>query len=154
MTKTIYSIGYGNRKVEDFIAHLKKYNIEKLIDIRTNPVSRFQPSYNKKKLMDFLPSIGVDYIFLGDELGGKPKDANLYYNGVLDYCKVNQSIDYINGLNKLRAYINEGYTICIMCCETDPEKCHRKTLVGETLLGNGIWTHHIDKVGNIPNINL
>lgn len=35
---TIYTIGYGNRSMEDFIQLLKRYQIEYLIDVQSVPL--------------------------------------------------------------------------------------------------------------------
>ncbi|QNU25062.1 DUF488 family protein [Geobacillus zalihae] len=49
MNKTpIYTIGYGNRNITDFISILTKYNIQYLVDVRTNPMSSYDPSYKKE----------------------------------------------------------------------------------------------------------
>ena len=126
--KNIYSIGYGSRKIDDFIELLRRYNISTIIDIRTMPASRFQPSFSKKRLSDTLHLEDIEYIFLGKELGGKPADIQLYTNGVIDYDKLAQSTLYVKGINDLICLSNTK-TVCIMCAELKPESCHRKHLV-------------------------
>ncbi|MBS1614418.1 MAG: DUF488 domain-containing protein [Bacteroidetes bacterium] len=84
-TKTIYSIGYGNRKIEDFILLLKRYGINTLLDIRSKPLSRFQPACNKEKPQEHLRNEDIVYLFMGGELGAKPKDPKYYVNGVVSY---------------------------------------------------------------------
>lgn len=37
MESTIYSIGHGNKKIEDFIDELKNYEISYVLDVRPNP---------------------------------------------------------------------------------------------------------------------
>ncbi|HEY9176897.1 MAG TPA: DUF488 domain-containing protein [Flavipsychrobacter sp.] len=142
--KKIYSIGYGSRNIDDFIAILKSHNITTLVDIRSMPASRFKPDYNKHRLSEKLLSEGIEYIFSGDSLGGKPKQEGLYTNGVLDYDKVAVSAQYKEGIEALISLANEN-TICIMCAELRPEECHRKNLVGDTLLSLGIDLFHLDE---------
>lgn len=43
MSPEVYTIGYGNRNIQTFIQLLQKYEIQILIDVRTNPFSRFNP---------------------------------------------------------------------------------------------------------------
>jgi uncharacterized protein (DUF488 family) len=149
MAKKIYSIGYGNRKIEQFTELLKKYEINLLLDIRSNPASRFQPSFNKKALVESLRSSQIDYLFMGTQLGGKPKEESLYSNGILDYDKVNTWPEYQNGIVTLINLLDQGFKICIMCAELNPEECHRKNLVSETLYLKDIETEHIMKEGTL-----
>ena len=51
--KNIYTIGHGNRKQEDFLALLKDFAIEYLIDVRSQPYSKFNPQYNQHELKFF-----------------------------------------------------------------------------------------------------
>ncbi|MGN6177950.1 MAG: DUF488 family protein [Mucilaginibacter sp.] len=46
----IYTIGHGNRKTDDFIYLLKKYEIELLVDVRTYPYSRFHTQFRQAAL--------------------------------------------------------------------------------------------------------
>ena len=46
----IYSIGYGNRSLENFLLILKRFNIDFLIDVRSSPFSKFKIEYNKNEL--------------------------------------------------------------------------------------------------------
>ncbi|WP_276132321.1 DUF488 family protein [Polluticoccus soli] len=144
----IYSIGYGNRNNAHFLSLLEQFNIQILIDIRTNPVSRFQPNYSKKRLEDYLSQNGVKYVFMGAELGGKPKDQSLYLNGKLSYDLVDKSPDYKTGIQKL-IQLSEDVNTCIMCCELKPRECHRASMVGRTLLQLGTDVIHIDERGDI-----
>ena len=61
MQTKLYTIGYGNRKIEDFIMLLKKYEIKLLVDIRSMPYSRFRPSFNKNVLEQYLVNENIDY---------------------------------------------------------------------------------------------
>lgn len=80
MQFSIFTIGYGNRGIEEFIEILKKYEIKVLIDIRSIPYSRFRPSFNTNVLQQYLLNESISYRFMGKELGGKPDDENLYHN--------------------------------------------------------------------------
>ena len=62
--KPLYTIGHGNRKPEDFLAMLKDFGIEYLIDVRSQPYSKFNPQFNQNDLKFFLEFFLGD-IFLG-----------------------------------------------------------------------------------------
>ena len=51
--KPLYTIGFGNRKPEDFLVLLKDFGIEYLIDVRSQPYSKFNPQYNQNELKFF-----------------------------------------------------------------------------------------------------
>lgn len=143
----MFSIGYGNRKFEDFVILLKWYGIDTLIDIRSKPVSRFQPAYNKARLSENLKDAGIHYIFMGAELGAKPKDEKYYVNGRISYERIKTTTEYQNALKQLIQLSEQGKTICTMCCELKPAECHRKGLVGESLFEIGVITNHITETG-------
>lgn len=130
---TIYSIGYGNRTIETFISLLNRYMIQRVIDVRTNPFSRFNPNFRRQKLEDNLVKANIQYEFMGDRLGGKPSEAIMYHEGKLQYENIIHSQQFINGINGLIMLCKEQNKIAIMCSELDPNKCHRKTIIGRYL---------------------
>ena len=86
MDKQIYTIGHGNRKSEDFLTLLKHYEIQYLIDVRSQPYSKFNPQYNQNELKFFLERNNIKYIFMGDSIGGRPDDKSCYdFEGKVDY---------------------------------------------------------------------
>ena len=60
--KEIYTIGYSGSKIEDFINTLKKYNINSVIDVRSNPHWQFYVDYNKENLENTLKTNKIIYI--------------------------------------------------------------------------------------------
>jgi uncharacterized protein (DUF488 family) len=74
----ILTIGHSNHALGMFIQLLKAINIEVLVDIRSNPYSRFTPQFNKDNLKKAIQASGMKYLFLGKELGGRP------YQTILD----------------------------------------------------------------------
>ena len=79
MEKTpLYTIGHGNRKLEDFLFILKDFKIDYLIDVRSMPYSKFNQQYNQNELKSILETHGITYVFMGETIGGRPKDASGY----------------------------------------------------------------------------
>jgi uncharacterized protein (DUF488 family) len=151
MTYSIYTIGYGNRSIEAFIQLLQKYEIQILIDVRTNPFSRFNPEFRSKKLELHLINNGICYLFLGCELGGKPSDLDCYTNDEVDYQKIQSKDFFANGITEVMNINREGLKIALMCAEQSPVHCHRKVLIGDYLKTKGFNVIHIDKDGSILN---
>ena len=78
----LYTIGHSNRKIEDFISILKKFDVKILIDIRTYPFSKYVPDYNKENISRSLTESGIEYLYKGDKLGGMPPEGFDSYQGV------------------------------------------------------------------------
>lgn len=151
MSSKIFTIGYGNRNIQTFTHLLKKYEIEILIDIRTNPFSRYNPDYRIQKFEVHLINNDVRYLFLGKELGGKPVDQSCYNDGKVDYHKIQQKDFFVEGIEQVIALNRGGFRVALMCAEQSPLSCHRKYLVGDYLQERGFEIVHIDKDGGILN---
>lgn len=151
MSSKIFTIGYGNRPIQAFIQLLKKYEIEILIDIRTNPFSRFNPNYRIQQFEVHLINNEIRYLFLGKELGGKPADLSCYSSGNADYAKIVSKQFFLDGIDQVLALNSAGFRVALMCAEQSPMDCHRKMLVGDYLESKGFVVTHIDKNGDILN---
>jgi len=149
MSLKIYTIGYGNRSIQSFIQLLTKYQIDILIDVRTNPHSRYQPDYGSKKLELHLANNNYRYLYLGKELGGKPSDVTCYTNGIVDYTAVSSKLFFLRGIEQVISLAGEGVTLALMCAEQAPVHCHRKLLIGDYLQNEGYDILHIDKDGTL-----
>jgi uncharacterized protein (DUF488 family) len=146
----IYTIGYGNRNIDEFLELLDKYRIVYLVDIRTSPYSRFNPDFNKHALKNVLPHHGIKYVYMGDSLGGIPKDESVYSNdGKVDYEKLQKKDYFISGIARLEKAITQELSIAIMCSELKPENCHRSKLIGKILTERGVTVIHIDENGDL-----
>ncbi len=152
-TIPIYTIGYGNRSIEDFIALLQRYEIQYLVDIRSQPYSRFNPDFSQKALQQHLKRHGIGYIFMGKELGGRPDDSSVHREDAgeksqIDYEKLAQSEAYKKGIERVQHAWQQQLRVVLMCSELKPTMCHRGKLVGKTLSKQGIEVVHIDEEGN------
>lgn len=139
----LYTIGYGNRTSIELFHLLKKYAIDRLIDVRAIPYSRFYPMFNKNRLAIDGEKVNVKYIFKGFELGAK--FGNIYPS----YDLLRGRPEYLEGLQYLIQQLEEGRNIAIMCCESDHHQCHRYSLIGEDMYQLGYNVVHIDKRGEL-----
>jgi uncharacterized protein (DUF488 family) len=148
--KNIFTIGYGGRQFDDFVAILLKYRIDSILDIRSNPFSRFQPRYNKANLQSLLSEQGIEYLYKGDVLGGKPRAGMFYHsNGVLNHDLINITKSYQNAIDEVITLATNYENICLLCSELNPDNCHRKTLIGKTLSKRNVFVNHINAKGDI-----
>lgn len=89
--KPIYSIQYSSIKFDDFLEVLKSFRISILVDIITNPFSRFVLEYRKENLEKALKQANIGYIFLGNILGRKLETPSFYTpDGYWNYNVINQ----------------------------------------------------------------
>ncbi|WP_103004004.1 DUF488 family protein [Hoylesella timonensis] len=140
----LFSIGHGNKDVSELIEQLHHFNIEYLIDVRSVPYSKFHPQFNKEQLMHSINQIGnIKYVYMGDVLGGLPKDELCKTNGKMDYDKMKQRPVFQKGIQRLLVANEKKIKTCIMCSESNPADCHRTKLIGEVLREHHINLLHI-----------
>lgn len=141
---SIYSIGHGNKKIEDFISELKSFDIEYLLDIRSKPYSKWNPQFNQAALELELKKNKIIYVFVGDTLGGLPDDRSCYdFNGKVIYDLIKEKKFFKDGLKRLTTANDKKINLAIMCSESKPEECHRSKLIGQELLKKEISLKHI-----------
>jgi len=145
----IYTVGHSNHKWESFSELLISNGIELLVDVRSRPVSRFAPFSNKRVLPALLETVGIECIFLGDLLGGRPDDPSLYdAAGKPDYQKMRVSDAFRGGMERLVKATDSAVTV-VMCSEGEPARCHRRLLIGVELEKRGVGVLHILRDGRV-----
>lgn len=145
----IFTIGYGQRDIDALLADLRTYDIQFLIDVRSQPYSRYKPDFSQKALMHHLEAAGIRYVFMGDTLGGRPNDPVCYTEGKVDYEKVAQQDFYQQGIDRLQEAFRQQQRVALMCSEGKPEQCHRARLIGRTLTDLSVPVAHIDENGRL-----
>jgi hypothetical protein len=68
----LFTIGHSNHPLERFLDLLRRHGIGAVADVRSRPYSRFVPHFSKERLQRNLVEEGIDYLYLGQELGGRP----------------------------------------------------------------------------------
>ncbi|HSG17244.1 MAG TPA: DUF488 domain-containing protein [Anaerolineae bacterium] len=147
MSKTsIYTVGYGARSIEEFLALLEEWGIVFLLDVRSKPYSRYKPDFSKDALERHLKGKGFRYVFMGDTLGGQPADPECYTpDGKVDYAVCRGKPFFQEGIGRLQQAWQQGHSVVLMCSEGKPEQCHRSKLIGPALEDAGIDVMHIDE---------
>ena len=147
---SIYTIGYGARDLAGFLDLLRAHEIEYLLDVRSKPYSRFKPEFSKDALAQALREQGIQYLYLGGQLGGQPDDPSCYRaDGKVDYAVVAQLPAFRVGLERVERAYRQGRRVALMCSEGKPELCHRSKLVGKLLDDRDIPVLHIDENGEL-----
>jgi uncharacterized protein (DUF488 family) len=144
----LFTIGHSNIPAERFIALLRGAGVGAIADVRSIPASRFCPWFSAKNLAPLLAGANMDYVFFGDELGGRPRDPSLYCDGVADYEAMSQRPGFRADLDRLLTMAGRR-RLCLMCSERDPLDCHRCLLVARALAARGVSVGHILHNGEI-----
>jgi uncharacterized protein (DUF488 family) len=147
---TILTIGHSTHSYDRFRELLRGAGVTAIADVRTSPFSRYNMHFNRDILRKELHHDAISYVFLGEELGGRPNEARYYSGGVADYEKMAMGDNFNIGLERLL----EGgrkYRIALMCSEANPLDCHRCLLVGRALGQRGVRIAHVLSSGEIMN---
>jgi uncharacterized protein (DUF488 family) len=139
----IYTIGHSNHPIERFLGLLAPHGITAVADVRSTPYSRFNPQFRREKLQAALSSVGVQYVFLGEELGARSRDPACYDgDGRVSYAKLAKTELFREGMARLRTGMAD-HRISLMCAEREPLECHRTILVSRELVRDGVAVTHI-----------
>lgn len=130
----IFTIGHSNLSIEDFLRQLQLNQIGLVIDVRTAPYSQYVPHFNRETLKAALEDKGIQYLYYGNKLGGRPPD------GINNFVHTDRFKENVKELLK----ILDGKVAAIMCSELDMERCHRRFIVEEITL-NGLDVIVIEK---------
>jgi uncharacterized protein (DUF488 family) len=147
----LFTIGHSTRSLEELIEALKAHDIETLVDIRSFPMSRRLPHFNREELEKSSPAAGIRYVWM-KELGGRRKKIrndspnvalrNQSFRNYGDYMLTPEFQRAISELIRLAEHSRTVY----MCAERLYFRCHRM-LVSDWLVAHGHEVWHIDGTG-------
>ena len=143
----IYTIGHGNRPLEELIALLRKAAIGCLVDVRAFPGSRRHPHFGRTELERSLPEAGIAYAWEGEALGGRrrprpdsPHQAlrNASFRAYADHMGTHT---FAAGIERLLDRASRE-RIGVMCAERLPWQCHRY-MIADYLVARGVPVLHV-----------
>jgi uncharacterized protein (DUF488 family) len=144
----VFTIGHSNHSSERFLALLQGAGITAVADVRSIPRSRRWPHFSRARIEHWLAEAGIAYVFLGAELGGRPDDPALLWEGRPDYDLMAATPTFQAGLERVLDGAGR-YRIALMCAEREPLDCHRFLLVSRHLRERGVCLRHILADGSI-----
>ena len=116
--------------------------------MRSHPYSRYLPHFNQRELKAEFQANGINYVFLGKELGARPENLSCYVQGKAVYEKIAATEAFKTGIQRILKGA-ENYKIALMCAEKDPLTCHRSILVCQHLRHFDLNINHILKNGEL-----
>lgn len=148
MNKKIYTIGFTNKSLEEFIKSLQKAEVTLVVDIRLNNSSQLA-GYSKGRDLEFLLNAGFGIGYRHELQLAPSKEILAQYKKDNDWSKYEK--DFLKSLNKNKQNIiesgkelMENHTIGLLCTEPIADKCHRR-LIAEFWVENlhNIEVYHI-----------
>lgn len=138
----VYTIGYTNYSVDELINILKKYKINRLIDVRSKPFSSYHREYNKPMLKSILDQHNIEYINY-EGFGAFQEDRKYYTKGLLDFNKYIKSESFLSGVKAVKIGLENKDKFMLMCAEKDPITCHRSIMISRGMKRAGIDVVHV-----------
>jgi len=153
----LYTIGHGNRSIEELIVLLAGAGIECLVDVRAYPASRRHPQFARGALERSLAASGIRYIWEGQTLGGRRKPAAdsphiaLKEPGFRAYADHMTTEAFQEGVTRLIA-LGRATRAAMMCAEQLPAKCHRNFIADCVVARGGTVMHILPGGGVQPHV--
>ena len=140
---SFFTVGHSSHTMEHFLALLRQHAIGVIVDTRSAPHSRFAPQFDRETLKASLAAAGVRYLWMGDLIGGRPRDPSCYDGeGRVLYGRVAEQPEFQEAVERLERGAGE-FRLALLCSEEDPAHCHRRLLISRVLLERGAEIAHI-----------
>src|ERR1035437_7364775 len=110
---TVYIIGHSTRTLNELVAAIKAHNIRTLLDMRSFPMSRRLPHFNREALEVELLKHGIAYVWM-KELGGRRKkirndspNTGLRNDSFRNYADYMLTDEFAQGIERLLGIVGE-----------------------------------------------
>jgi len=146
----ILTIGHSTLDVERFIDLLREHGVTDVLDVRSQPYSRYVPHFNREAIVPSLESSGIEYRFLGREFGARSPDPDAYDDdGRVRYAAIRATSAFEQRLLEVIASADAGRQQVLLCTEADPADCHRAVLVAHAFHESHLPVAHIRSDGRL-----
>lgn len=138
---TLYTIGYGGRRPQDFVALLTQHAIAIVCDVRAEPqraylgIYTFNPAQGRGPLPRLLAQAGIDYRWF-PELGNPDRQ-----DPELGAFKRLMAQEAARRLRQLRLCA-QAQRACLLCAEREAQHCHRRVITAH-LTAYGYTVQHL-----------
>lgn len=145
----LFTLGHSRHAAERFVDLLAGQSIQRIVDVRGQPYSRFNPQFNRERLARTLEAAGVDYDWQGEYLSGRPRDpafrgpdGAVLWDRLRLWPELHRAVDLVAERSRDRVS-------CLICAEEDPLRCHRRFLLAPLFRDRGFSVRHIRRDGQI-----
>ena len=149
MTRTIWTMGHSTHTLEAFVALLRQHGITAAVDVRAFPGSRVIPTSRANALKVPFPRAGIDYTWLGRELGGRRRSNSqpslntaLRNESFRNFADFMTTLLFEEGIDRLLQRASKKST-AFFCAELLWWRCHRSLISDYLTLARGWEVRHI-----------
>ncbi len=141
--RLFFTIGHSSHAPAHFVGLLQQHGVQVVVDTRSSPYSRYTPQFDREALRDLLAQAAIKYLYMGDVVGGRPRDEACYDGeGHVLYGRVAQQPEFQAAIARLQQGADD-FRVALLCSEEDPAHCHRRLLISRVLMGEGAKITHI-----------
>lgn len=130
-------IGYEGLPLEALIARLRAQEVDVLVDVRLNAISR-KAGYSKRALAAALEDAGIHYIH--DPRLGNPKENRAGYAELGSEAGERAREQFRERLDDVQAAavqdlsaLLDAHSVAVLCFEADERHCHREQVIAAAL---------------------
>lgn len=123
----IWTVGHGLAKPELIRSILEPAGIRAVIDVRSIPYSRRNLPFSKGKIKQLVNSWGLEYLWLGENLGGLDQHVSQYFEDACDQV----------------ALLARHKRTVLLCSESGWKGCHRDYMLAGPFQDRGFDVVHL-----------
>lgn len=147
----VLTAGYGNLGFAGFIERLKGLGVTHFVDVRSIPESSYWEDFRRRNLEFLVPDTGLEYVYMGDTLGGVAGSATLCKEpGEVPVGPLAETATFRTGIERLvKAASRLDRRIALVCGCLRPYRCHRARLIAPAALDAGLDVRHVMADGSV-----
>ena len=116
----VWTVGHSNHPLETFAQLLLLHQVQLIADVRSHPYSKFAPHYGCEELPNTLSNLGVQYVFMGVALGGRPTNVEHYdEEGHALYEPMSKEPEFCEAIEEVCNRASQQH-LALLCSEADP----------------------------------
>src|SRR5579859_7769758 len=113
----ILTVGHSNHSMQHFLRLLKSHDVDVVVDVRSQPYSKFATHFDREALKPAVQKAGLQYLYLGRELGGRPAENEFYdIAGHVLYDRLAATRIFKDALARLERGLRD-YNVALLCAE-------------------------------------
>jgi uncharacterized protein (DUF488 family) len=132
----LYTLGFTQKRAEEFFGLLRMNGVRRLVDIRLNPGGQLSGFAKQEDLPYFLRELADGCHYLHLTLLAPTKEILKDYRADGDWARYAIRFERLMDERNVPAALDrasfEALASCLLCSEATPEQCHRR-LVAERL---------------------
>jgi len=141
----VFTVGYERLQVDGFLNLLLKSGIERIIDVRSNPVAR-RFGFHKSTLAALAQDVGIEYVHVPEV--GVPPESRRHLESQADYGALFAHYEHEIVPAHEQAVVDIARLMraspsVLVCLEENPSHCHRQVLARHVAERTGLRIHDL-----------